>query len=205
MKHSRPFLPFAFLAALFLAGCAAAPTATVAPPTQPPPSPPPTATVPPPTATAQPFTLASSAFAAHTSIPPKYACHAENVSPPLAWSGAPSGTKSFTLIFDDPDAASVVGYIWDHWILFDIPATTQSLDENIPAKPQLPDGSRHGLNSFGHPFYGGPCPPSTHNYRFTLYALDTTLGLNAGAGKGDIQQAMHNHILAQTELIAPFP
>jgi len=153
--------------------------------------------------TLAPFELTSPAFEPDQPIPILHACHGENLSPPLTWSGPPLGTQSFALIMEDPDAVKVAGFVWDHWILFDIPANVLSLSEGLPNNPEMPDGSRQGTTSFKRLGYGGPCPPGgqTHNYVFTLYALDSLLNLEAGAGKEDILQAMGGHILAQVQLI----
>jgi Raf kinase inhibitor-like YbhB/YbcL family protein len=152
------------------------------------------------------FDLSSSAFQANQAIPVRYACHGEDLSPPLAWSQPPTGTQSFALIMDDPDAVNVAGFVWDHWLVFNLPANILSLPEGIPPDAELPDGSCYGRNSFKRLGYGGPCPPSghTHSYVFTLYALDTVLDLEAGASKDEILEAMNSHILGQAELIGSY-
>lgn len=145
------------------------------------------------------FELTSTAFAAGETIPRKYTCDGDDISPPLQWSDAPQNTQSFALISDDPDAP--VG-TWVHWVLYNVPGTSTSLPEAVPKQDELPDGSRHGRSSWGRSAYGGPCPPGgTHRYFFKLYALDTVLELAAGAGKEQLLQAMEGHILAQTELM----
>lgn len=145
------------------------------------------------------FKLTSTAFTHGATIPQLYTCDGEDLSPPLAWSGAPAGTQSFALICDDPDAP--VG-VWDHLILFNIPAATSALPEGVAERT---DGSLYGKNSWRRLDYGGPCPPSgTHRYFFKLYALDTTLSLKAGASKREVERAMEGHILAQTELMGAF-
>ncbi|GAB4532305.1 MAG: YbhB/YbcL family Raf kinase inhibitor-like protein [Anaerolineae bacterium] len=148
------------------------------------------------------FELTSSAFAAGESIPVKYTCDGDDISPPLAWGDPPQGTQSFALINDDPDAP--VG-TWDHWILYNLPAEARSLPEGVPPDAELADGSRHGQNSWRRLGYGGPCPPSgTHRYFFKLYALDTTLDLAPGANKKRLLQAMEGHILGQAELMGVY-
>src|SRR5919109_5235995 len=67
------------------------------------------------------FSLQSSAFKHNGPIPRKFTCQGSDVSPALAWSAAPAGTKSFALIADDPDAPAG---IWVHWVLYDLPAGT---------------------------------------------------------------------------------
>jgi len=149
-----------------------------------------------------PFALTSTAFAPGEPIPQKYTCDGEDISPPLQWSDPPQGTQSFALICDDPDAP--VG-TWVHWVLYNLPAETRALPEAIPPDAELPDGSRHGRNSWRRLDYGGPCPPSgTHRYFFKLYALDTMLDLKAGAGKKQLLRAMEGHILAQTEVMGVY-
>ncbi len=146
--------------------------------------------------------LTSSAFENGKPIPVKYSCKGEDVSPPLAWGEPPAQTQSFALVMDDPDAP--VG-VWDHWVLYNIPASARSLPEALPDDERLSDGSLHGKNSWGRLGYGGPCPPSgTHRYFFKLYALDTTLDLNPGATKSQLLKAMQGHILAQGELMGTF-
>lgn len=144
------------------------------------------------------LTLTSTAFAAGEPIPAKYTCDGVNVSPPLSWGAPPAGTQSFTLILDDPDAPAGV---WDHWLLFNIPADLR----NLPERAGAPAGSVDGKNSWGRTGYGGPCPPrGTHRYFFKLYALDTKLDLPAGAAKSQLLRAMEGHILAQAELMTVY-
>ncbi|MBI4757914.1 MAG: YbhB/YbcL family Raf kinase inhibitor-like protein [Chloroflexi bacterium] len=146
-----------------------------------------------------PFELASTAFAPGKPIPRKYTCDGENISPPLQWGDPPQPTRSFALIADDPDAPAGT---WVHWVLYNLPAGARALPEAVRSDATLPDGSRHGQNSWRRLGYGGPCPPSgTHRYFFKLYALDTVLDLAAGASKEQLLQAMKGHILAQTEVM----
>jgi len=146
--------------------------------------------------------LTSSAFAQGQSIPAKYSCNGEDISPALIWGEPPAGTQSFALIMDDPDAP--VG-TWDHWILFNIPASTRGLPEAFPSDAVLPDGAMSGKNGWDRMGYGGPCPPSgTHRYYFRLYALDEMLAISAGASKGELEKAMTGHILAKGELMGTF-
>lgn len=143
--------------------------------------------------------LMSPAFEKVGEIPTLYTCDGEDKSPPLSWEGAPEGTKSFVLIVDDPDAP--MG-IWDHWILFNLPASIASLSEDIK---DLPQGTKVGRNSWGREDYGGPCPPDRrHHYSFKLYALDRLLSLEAGVSKKDIEKAMQGHILAEATLTASY-
>jgi hypothetical protein len=149
-----------------------------------------------------PFELTSSAFAPGEPIPRRYTCDGEDISPPLGWGEPPAGTQSFALMCDDPDAPAGT---WVHWVLYDLPAGARGLPEAVPPDAELADGGRHGENSWGRLGYGGPCPPSgTHRYFFRLYALDTALGLGAGASKEQLLQAMEGHVLAQAELMGTY-
>ncbi len=140
--------------------------------------------------------LSSSAFSQGGSIPPRYTCDGEDVSPPLSIAGVPEGTRSLVLIMDDPDAPMGT---WDHWVVFNIPPTVREIPEGTE-----PEGTP-GRNSWGRTGYGGPCPPDReHRYFFRLYALDTTLNLPEEASKEEVLQAMEGHILAQTELMGRY-
>jgi len=113
--------------------------------------------------------LISAAFADNAKIPERHTCDGANLSPALAWSGAPPGTRSFALICSDADAP---GGTWYHWAAYDIPPDVAALAEG--RKAAGPGAPPQGINDFGHAGYGGPCPPpghGTHHYRFMLYAL----------------------------------
>lgn len=141
--------------------------------------------------------VTSSAFAQGEAIPQKYTCDGEDVSPPLAWTGAPESVASYALIMDDPDAPAGT---WVHWVLFDISPQTTKLAEDVPATVGV-----QGNSSWDRTGYGGPCPPSgEHRYFFKLYALDTTLGLEAGATKEEVLEAMSDHVVAQGELMGTY-
>lgn len=146
--------------------------------------------------------LKSRAFQAGGMIPAQYTCDGQDISPPLHWSDPPAGTVSFGLISDDPDAPMGT---WVHWVAWNIPATVRSLEENVPNTTSLQDGTKQGTTDFHRVGYGGPCPPSgIHRYYFKLYALDTTLNLPSGTTKKDLELAMHDHILAQAELMGTY-
>lgn len=147
--------------------------------------------------------LSSTAFSEGEPIPAKYSCDGKNVSPPLKWNGAPSGTKSLALIADDPDAP--VG-TWVHWVLYDLPATTSDLAEGLPQSQYLPGGARQGLNDFKRLGYGGPCPPpgKAHRYFFRLFALDATPDIKSGASRKELEKVMSGHIIAQGQLMGTY-
>lgn len=147
--------------------------------------------------------LESPAFGEGDPVPVRYTCDGADLSPPLLWDGAPSNTKSYVLICDDPDAP--VGN-WDHWVIFNLPIDTRELPEGLFNREKLPNGAIQGQNSWGNIGYNGPCPPkgSSHRYFFKLYALDTMLSLTSKATKADVEAAMQGHILAQSQLMARY-
>jgi len=153
--------------------------------------------------------LSSPSFQHQQRIPAKFTGEGADVSPALQWEGAPAGTKSFALICDDPDAMSVAGKVWDHWLIWNIPGTATGLPENVAKTETVPalGGARQGLNGWPRVGYNGPMPPSghgVHHYHFKLYALDTVLSLPPRATKKQLLEAMKGHILAEAELIGTY-
>lgn len=148
------------------------------------------------------LTLSSSAFAQGKSIPAEFSCKGRDISPALAWTGAPANTASFALILEDPDAP---GGTFVHWVIYNIPAVSNGLAEAVAPQPTFDDGTAQGMNSGSRRYYMGPCPPSgTHRYFFRLYALDTRLDLAQGATADQLRKAMQGHVLAQGELMGTF-
>lgn len=144
--------------------------------------------------------LTSNAFEHNGTIPTKYTCDGDDVSPPLSWAAVPQDAESLALICDDPDAPAGT---WSHWVLYNISPDRDGLEENVPRDERLSQIGMQGRNDFGNSGYGGPCPPrgSTHHYYFRLYALDTTLETMEGATRKQILNRIQDHVLAQTELI----
>lgn len=146
------------------------------------------------------FQLRSAAFDHNESIPTKYTCDGDNVSPPLSWEGFPEDTKSFALICEDPDAPSGT---FSHWVLYNLAPGTVHLLERLPTDERVSEGAMQGKNNFGKIGYGGPCPPpgNLHHYHFYLYALDAMLDIEPGASREQIREQIQSHILDQAELI----
>jgi hypothetical protein len=143
--------------------------------------------------------LRSSAMESGSTISKQYTCDGRDISPPLRWDGAPPETKSFALICDDPDAPAGT---WVHWVIYNIPASTDRLPEAVPATERLENGALQGSTDFGKIGYGGPCPPKgkPHRYFFRLYALDTEFSVEPGITKKSLLGQMENHILETAEL-----
>jgi Raf kinase inhibitor-like YbhB/YbcL family protein len=150
--------------------------------------------------------LSSPAFTDGGRIPVKYTCEGEDVSPPLAWEGAPEGAKSFVLIVDDPDAPDPKApkMVWVHWVVVNLPPGVEHLPENA-SKRGLPAGCVQGVNDAKQTHYHGPCPPvGEHRYFFKLYALDAALSFARPPTKNQALQAMEGHVLAQAELMGVY-
>jgi Raf kinase inhibitor-like YbhB/YbcL family protein len=150
-----------------------------------------------------PLTLTSPAFQEGGSIPPRHACDGEDVSPALAWTGVPDSTKSLALICDDPDAPMGT---WVHWVLYAVPADTDSLPEGVSRQESVEGVGLQGRNDFKGIGYGGPCPPpgKPHRYYFKLYALDSVVPLKPGATKKELEAAMRGHVLAHGQLMGRY-
>lgn len=150
------------------------------------------------------FTLSSAAFNDTESIPAQFTCEGANTQPPLSWVNAPDGTQSFAITMYDPDVPKQVkkeGF-FDHWEIFNIPATTTNLIASSTV-------GILGNNGSGKAAYTGPCPPTNyepkeHRYIFTLYALDQMLSLKKGATRAQIEKAAEGHTLATTTLMGRY-
>jgi len=150
------------------------------------------------------LTLTSRAFAHQADIPAKYTCEGSDVSPPLAWSDLPAGTRSLVLIVDDPDAPDPAApkMTWVHWVLYNIPPQASGLAEAVR---MLPPETLEGTNDWHRTGYGGPCPPiGRHRYFHKLYALDTMLPDLGRPTKTKLEQAMAGHILAAADLVGTY-
>jgi Raf kinase inhibitor-like YbhB/YbcL family protein len=152
--------------------------------------------------------LRSTSFDSGALIPDKFTCQiSKQIFPNLSWTGSKEKTKSYVLIVDDPDAKQVVGYIWNHWLLYDIPSKAMSIGEGLDASNPLPAGTKRGTTSFNDTMYGGPCPPpgQLHHYYFKLYELDVeTLNVGANSNVVVIREAMKSHVLDSAEYVGLF-
>ena len=164
-------------------------------------------------AVTKPFTLTSPDVHQGKTIPDAavfngMGCTGQNVSPTLAWSNAPAGTKSFAVTVYDPDAPTGSG--WWHWVVYNIPATTTSLPAGAgdSTKHLLPAGALQGNTDFGSAGYGGPCPPKgskPHHYHFTVFALKVEkLELPANATAAYVGYNLNANAIAKAELTAVY-
>ncbi|MCB9492883.1 MAG: YbhB/YbcL family Raf kinase inhibitor-like protein [Epsilonproteobacteria bacterium] len=134
-----------------------------------------------------------------------HTCDGQDLSPHLAWHGAPANTKSYALICSDPDAPAG---IWVHWILYNIPANIGELEQGVSGDRVLENGALQGINSWGRFGYGGACPPKghgQHRYYFYLYALDTMLKFDEDmVDKDMLERAMQRHVLATAQIMGTY-
>jgi len=147
--------------------------------------------------------LTSAAFQDGDTIPTKYTADGGNASPPLRWRAAPDGTRSLALVCEDPDAPRGT---FTHWVLFNIPAQTEELNEGLPHETSLLAGAEQATNDFGKIGYGGPSPPpgKPHRYVFKLYALDRRLDVKPGATKAAVLDAIKGHVLGEGQLLGNY-
>jgi len=138
--------------------------------------------------------LSSPEFNDGEEIPNKIGYMEENTNPELRIEEVPDEASSLVLIMDDPDAVEAAGKIWDHWIMYDI-------DTSIGEINSGDSPGTEGRTDFRETGYNGPNPPDgEHTYVFTLYALDTELGLPKGASKEEVEDAMEGHVIEKSEL-----
>ena len=146
--------------------------------------------------------LTSAAFEPGGSIPARYTGEAEDVSPALAWSDAPEGTKAFALICHDPDAPLVKPgtYGFVYWVLYGIPGSVTELAEGVGDFVQ-------GVNDFGNAGYGGPMPPpghGTHHYFFWLLALDSDVDLAPGLTLWELLDRIEPNVIGMNRLVGTY-
>jgi Raf kinase inhibitor-like YbhB/YbcL family protein len=138
------------------------------------------------------------------SIPERFTCDGDDVSPPLVIEDIPDNARSLAIVVDDPDAPSGT---FVHWLLWNLPADKREVPEGIPRDREVRQlaNARQGTNDFRKIGYGGPCPPrGEHHYRFHLYAVDDELDLNAGANRKELEQALEGHVVAEAELVGTY-
>ncbi len=137
-------------------------------------------------------------------IPDRFSRDGGNVSPPVQWRGAPSGTRSFALVVEDPDAPKGT---FRHWAAYNIPAGTETLPEGVGSSK--PDATMQmAVNDFGNRRYDGPQPPAghgTHHYHFRLFALDVPqLRIPGNSGAQEVLEAARSHALAEADVVGTF-
>jgi Raf kinase inhibitor-like YbhB/YbcL family protein len=143
------------------------------------------------------FKLLSPVFQDNSTIPNKYTCDGENISPPLSITGVPENTKSLVLTVVDPDAPTKK---WVHWVVWNINSNTTEILEG-----KVPFGAIQGTNDFNNIEYSGPCPPSgSHRYIFTLQAIDYEFTLAEKSSIEDLNAIIKDHVIASATLTGTY-
>jgi Raf kinase inhibitor-like YbhB/YbcL family protein len=151
---------------------------------------------------AKAMNLKSNSFKSGEFIPGQNTCDGLDFSPHLEWSDIPSGTQSFAIICNDPDAPAGD---WIHWVVVNIPANVHHLDEHFVVAEHTFRGVIAGINDFRLYEYRGPCPPGgVHRYFFRVFALDVLLDVKKGISASDLQGKMKGHILAEGVLMGKY-
>ena len=150
--------------------------------------------------------VSSPAFASGNDLDDRFTQNGENISPPLTWSKGPSGTRSYVVLTEDAGVNRHDPVF--HWVLYNIPASTTTLHEHMPADATLDDiGAMQGLNVRKTAGFLGPKPPAgqTHPYHFEVFALNTKLDLDpAKTDRNAVLAAMKEHVLAQGDIVANY-
>ena len=154
------------------------------------------------------ISVVSPTITANETIPVDHTADGKNLSPALSWSGAPTNTKQFALVYDDPDVV-FGGQTFVHWVVYKIPGTAKGLPGELPmdavltAPPEIA-GAIQGLSGFKRTGYRGPAPPpgKPHHYTWTVYALDAELPLEQGLNRNQLMEAIKGHIIGQGSLVA---
>jgi Raf kinase inhibitor-like YbhB/YbcL family protein len=134
-----------------------------------------------------------------------FGCTGKNQSPQLSWVNAPEGTKSFAITMYDPDAPTGSG--WWHWMVFDIPSSSNELVTNAGnlTLNLAPKGAIQSVTNYGVAGYGGPCPPENHGlhqYIITVYALKTDkLGLDSTANPATVGYYLWMNTIAKSSIV----
>jgi Raf kinase inhibitor-like YbhB/YbcL family protein len=139
------------------------------------------------------FEIWSPVFKDNQAIPAHYTGEAEDISPPLLWSGVPLEAKALAVLMDDPDAPQAEPFT--HWIAYNLPPSLTGLSEAIRPGPDISlyPGALQGRNSWGEFGYKGPYPPKghgIHHYHFTLFALTDSLDAKPGLDRRRLLQAV---------------
>ncbi|AZD58189.1 hypothetical protein C4K18_0184 [Pseudomonas chlororaphis subsp. aurantiaca] len=128
-------------------------------------------------------------------------CGGHNLSPALAWTAGPEGTRSYAIVMHDPDGAKGQGI--DHWVHYGIKPTTRQIAAGAGAKGTLE--GLGGTNSKGTTTYVGPCPPvgdSAHHYIIQIYALELAPdALPAGLTRAQLLEKINGHVLRNSSVV----
>lgn len=146
--------------------------------------------------TVESFTMTAPWLSGET-IDDRYTCDGLDIAPALSWGGVPEGTVEIAITMVDDSAVSD-GQPFVHWAIAGLDPNEIALVEG-----DVPEGATQALNFFGDVDYGGPCPPpgdDAHLYRFTAYALNTSLQLADGTLATEFLEAIAQATIRSTDL-----
>ncbi|MDE2475351.1 MAG: YbhB/YbcL family Raf kinase inhibitor-like protein [Alphaproteobacteria bacterium] len=149
--------------------------------------------------------VTSGAFTSGSTLNDRYTQNGDNMSPGLTWARGPLGTQSYVVLAEDAGVNRHDPVV--HWVVYNIPSTTTTLDQNVPTEAHLENGAEQGKNASGSAGYIGPKPPAgqTHPYHFEVFALNTKLNLDpANADRQAVVNAMKGNVLASGEIVASY-
>ena len=148
----------------------------------------------------------TASFTHGESIPEKFTCEGADVSPELTVGDVSDDAAALAVVVDDPDAPHGP---FTHWLLWNVPPETVEIGEDVRRTEEVADldGARQGENDFGDVGYRGPCPPEgddPHEYRFTLYVLESELDADAGSARPPVQEELDEKTTASAQFSGTF-
>ena len=148
------------------------------------------------------FTLTVGSVTPSATLHQEFTCTGSSQIPGVSWMNVPSGTKSFVLILDDPDAQSRT---FTHWLVYNIPPDVRNIDPAQPDVKVLSDGAQIGINSAGSRGYYPPCPlpGKAHLYIFRLYAVDMMIA-QPTADRASIDWTLGGHMFGENQVVTTF-
>ena len=146
--------------------------------------------------------LKSTSFDFGGMIPQKHTGEGVDVSPELAWTNVPEGTRSFAVVCHDPDAPRVgsgsYGYV--HWVLYNIPSSVTSLPEGVSEFTA-------GINDNKKKGYMGPMPPKGHGphcYYFMIFALNEVIDLEPDLTLWQLLDHIEPYVIGMNRLVGKY-
>jgi phosphatidylethanolamine-binding protein (PEBP) family uncharacterized protein len=143
-----------------------------------------------PAAPAETLKITSTKFQTNGALPAAYGCggkkFGEGISPELKWTGGPTTTKSYAIVFKDVSLTTVAPEYAYHWMIWNIPDSVKTLPEGLSSEqypPAMKGAQQFSAGPDGGYAYMGPCPswqtccskgeiPAVQDtYSFTIYAL----------------------------------
>jgi Raf kinase inhibitor-like YbhB/YbcL family protein len=155
------------------------------------------------------FTLSSSELVNGAALPADLRCTrsgGDGASPPLSWTGAPTGTGAYAIVMQHypKDTYPGVNEPSHYWLVWNIPAKVNGVARGNPHSLGV-EGSNKDIRDTG---YTPPCSPAgagTHEYTIWVYALDGPLKDlpqedDINTSWPEVMKALNGHILAGSSI-----